>query len=40
MFARTSLAGRARGQALIETMVVAIALVPMAVLVVLLGKYQ
>jgi len=40
MFDRTSLAGRARGQALIETLVVAIALVPLAVLVVLLGKYQ
>lgn len=31
---------RARGQALVETLVVAIALVPIAVLVVLLGKYQ
>jgi len=29
-----------RGQALVETLVVAIALVPLAVLVVLLGKYQ
>ena len=35
MFAR-----RFRGQALVETLVVAIALVPLAVLVVLLGKYQ
>lgn len=31
---------RMRGQALVETLVVAIALVPLAVLVVLLGKYQ
>jgi hypothetical protein len=31
---------RVRGQALVETLVVAIALVPLAVLIVLLGKYQ
>lgn len=40
MSGRSLFARPARGQALVETLVVAIALVPLAVLVVLLGKYQ
>lgn len=40
MSAERALMQAIRGQALVETLVVAIALVPLAVLVVLLGKYQ
>ena len=40
MCGRPVFARRVSGQALVETLVVAIALVPLAVLVVLLGKYQ